>query len=589
MKTKLVARNLAVLGVLGMAACLGNIGDGSSGAGGSSGSGTSSGTSSGTGSGGSGGSGGGTSIQCADVSLAPARLSLISDDQYRNIVHDVFGVAIPASYNGGSLTTQASTSGSYPINEGAQIQMSTLQEYQRAADEVASLITTMAPCTTGAVNATCVESFLRAKLPLAWRRPVTDTEIAGLINIFNLGAPDGVVRQTQLIMEAALIHPAFLYRTELGTNAATATGKINLTSYELASALSFAVTNSAPDAELWAKAQDGSLTSDPTVLPAEVTRLMSLPAVQANLMKKVSYFLDFEALPYVQKDASAYPGYAALQPILYQSAQMFLGSIIWSGTFSDLFTSNTIYANQAMAAAYGLPAVSGTQLTQVTPPAGTYNAGVLTQPALLAASNTAATGDDVIHRGLWIYYNLLGAPPLPPPPANALTVAASLAGKSTRYQAAYRDGVVQGETGSGCGIGCHSKFDPLGIVTMSYDGIGRYRTIDPSETPPAPVDDTTTILPGVLTDETSMTGTPVASAADLANLLVKGRQVSDCAADHLATYMLEHNPDAALVSQPAGTQVCALQKVKDTFHQSGKFADLFSAILTSPAFLTRDL
>src|ERR1700752_4490680 len=33
------------------------------------------------------------------ASLAPARLSLISDDQYRNIVHAVFGVTFPTTTN----------------------------------------------------------------------------------------------------------------------------------------------------------------------------------------------------------------------------------------------------------------------------------------------------------------------------------------------------------------------------------------------------------------------------------------------------------------------------------------------------------
>jgi predicted anti-sigma-YlaC factor YlaD len=117
----------------------------------------------------------------------------------------------------------------------------------------------------GAVNAACMETYLRNTLPRAWRRPVTDSEIVGLMGIFSMAS--GETRQTQLTMEAALIHPAFLFRTEIGNDAATATGKVQLTPYELASAVSFAVLNSVPDAGLWAKAQDGSLTQSAVLAP----------------------------------------------------------------------------------------------------------------------------------------------------------------------------------------------------------------------------------------------------------------------------------------------------------------------------------
>jgi hypothetical protein len=583
MSTKLCTRNLALLSVLAMVACVGTVGNGgpnqavSSGSAAGSTSASSTGGSAGGGfNGSSGGASSVTSATCTQGgSFAPARLTLISDDEYRNIVQDVFGVTFPATT---TVSTVTSDTGSYAYDESATLQTTTVQDYLRAADTVASLLTSMPPCTTGAVNATCMETYLRNTLPMAWRRPVTDSEIAGLMAVFN-GSTSGQARQIQLTIEAALIHPAFLFRSEIGTDAATATGNVQLTPYELASAISFTLLNSVPDAELLAKAQDGSITQ-PSVLAAEVSRLTALPAVQANLMKLVSYYLDFEKLPFTVKDATAYPEFASLQPTLYQSAEMFLSNIIWTGHFSDLFTTKTIYANQAMAAAYGLPPVSGTQLQAVTPTSDMYGAGVLTQPALLAASNTEAAGDDVIHRGLWIYYNLLCAPTLPPPPANAGSVAMALTGESTRQQASYRDGVEPGVSGSGCGAGCHGRFDPFGLITMSYDGIGRYRTTDPSTTPPGgPIDDTATVLPGVLAGTTIPT--MVSGADEVAQLLMQGRQVSDCAADTLATYMLEHSPDVE------GS--CGLQAVKDSFQASGSFSQLFASILTSPAFATRDI
>ena len=543
---------------------------------------------------GSGGGGITPNAACVqDASFAPARLSLISDDQYRNIVHDVFGVTIPSTV---AISTESSPNGAYPLlNEDAQVVPTTVQEYLRAADQVASQLTSMAPCTMGAVDAACMQTFLSNTLPLAWRRAVTSDEMSGLMTIFNSGAPDGQATQIRLTMEAALLHPAFLYRTEIGTNAASMTsGKVQLTPYELASAVSFAMLNSSPDAQLLSKAQDGTLTQ-PSVLASEITRLMATQAAQANLTKKVSYYLDFELLPLTGKDPTVFPKFAALQSTLYQSSQMFLNDLLWSGSgrFDDLFTSRKIYTNAAMSAAYGLPPVNGTDLQPVTTTGDTYNAGLLTHPALLAASNKLPDTEDVIHRGLWSYYNLTCAPALPAPTPAALAIGASLAGKPTRYQAAFRDAPISdgmGGTvaGSGCAEGCHGRFDPFGLVTMNYDGMGAYRTTDPTTVPPnGPVDTTADIPVGVLTGipANTMVGTAgfvhVNNVSDMAQLFLSGRQASDCAAGTLATYTMDHSPDLE--------NSCQLQTVRNSFKQSGSFTDLFASILKSPAFLTRDI
>jgi hypothetical protein len=70
-------------------------------------------------------------------------------------------------------------------------------------------------------------------------------------------------------------------------------------------------------------------------------------------------------------------------------------------------------------------------------------------------------------------------------------------------------------------------------------------------------------------------------ANDLARRMAESPQVAACAATNLATYMLDHSPDVE------GS--CELEEIKARFQRSGSFADLFVSILTSPAFLTRDL
>jgi hypothetical protein len=410
-----------------------------------------------------------------------------------------------------------------------------------------------------------VEPFLREKLPRAWKRPVTDAEIAALMAIFDGGLADGGQRALDLVMEAALGSGAFLYRTEIGTDASGTTGSVPLTAYELANALSFSLLGTVPDDALWSKAADGTITQ-PAVLSAEVERLLTLQPARDVLTKRVSYYLDVEKIPVVSKDAMAFPEFTAtLQNSLYQSAQLFLKDLVWNGSIGDLFTSTKYYANQEIAKVYGLPPVPGDGMIEVQLPAE-RNAGILTQPGLLTTTNPHVASDDVVHRGLWIYTNLACGVTIGTPPPNADAVFKTLMG-TDREKAQARDALPQ------CG-GCHAFFDPFGMASNNFDPIGRYRSIDPQDNKPVVSQSTIKGLGPDLDGD-------VSSLKDIADRLKTGRRVSDCATKVLAQYTLNHNPNEE--------NSCALEQIKDSFANSGKFADLFTAILTSPAFATRDL
>jgi hypothetical protein len=558
MKTQFGAGCFAILTALGLAACSGQIGDDVTGGGANGPNGQP--------------TGGDTTIMTPDgktiqcnknASFSSARLMLINDEQYVNTIRDVFGVTFMGDVTGGK-----DMSGVYNFNAAELAQMSTpmAEAYMRAADQVAGAIK---PCGTSAVNATCMKDFLTQKLPLAWRRPVTDTELNGLMDIFNLGLPDGTGRAVQITMEAALGSEAFLYRSEVGKFVAGMTGPNALTAHELASAVSFALTNSAPDAQLKAKADDGSITQT-TVLSAEVDRLMALPTARANLKRKVSYYLNFEKIPIVTKDQMAYKEFSpALQQSLYQSSQKYLDDIMWSGKFADLFTDTNIYADATLASVYKLPNVTGTQLVKVDGKAAGYSAGILTQPGLLASSNIHAGTDDIVHRGLWVYNNLVCGISIGVPPANADSVFATLMG-TPRQKALARDKLS-------CGA-CHGSFDPFGLVTETFDPIGRYRTTDPDPAANGAKMETSATIN--VTDADDING-DVADVNALAAKLASGRRASDCATVYLSKFMLDHNPDVQ--------NSCLIQQVKDDFAKGGSFPDLFRSLLTSPAFLTRDL
>jgi hypothetical protein len=109
-----------------------------------------------------------------------------------------------------------------------------------------------------------------------------------------------------------------------------------------------------------------------------------------------------------------------------------------------------------------------------------------------------------------------------------------------------------------CGA-CHAGFDPFGLVTESYDPIGRYRTVDPEKG--GPIDNSATIA----SLGPDLDG-PVKNVNEVGQKFIAGRRASDCAATKLAKFTLDHNPDVE--------NSCLLAQVKDNFKQSGSFAEL---------------
>ena len=96
-----------------------------------------------------------------------------------------------------------------------------------------------------------------------WRRPLTDAEVNSLDGLYTTaaGQGDGPEGGLKTVVQALFLSPNFLYRSELGDTSRTAVTR--LTDYELASALSYTLWDTAPDAELLELAQQGRCATRP--------------------------------------------------------------------------------------------------------------------------------------------------------------------------------------------------------------------------------------------------------------------------------------------------------------------------------------
>ena len=198
------------------------------------------------------------------ASLAPARVWRLTDAQYVNVVAQVFGVRVPSEVTAADAAPPDFSN----FSEAPEltVQASTVTAYQKAAHAaattaVAANLPMFLPCGKAPSDA-CVQGFIRNRVARAFGRLVTDSEVQDLLAMYHAGLAESVAAGVRMIIEATLQSPSFLYRTELGPQAAGGpTAKVKLTPFELASAVSFALLDSVPDDELWGHAVDGTLTT----------------------------------------------------------------------------------------------------------------------------------------------------------------------------------------------------------------------------------------------------------------------------------------------------------------------------------------
>ncbi len=510
-------------------------------------------------------SSGGDAAPCdSSASLAPARIWRITDEEYVKVVSQVFGVGMPAE------VTEPAVPGADFSNtsEHAQVNIDIAKQYQSAAHQAALLavsshLKAFLPCGEQAPSDACIEGFIRNRVARAFSRAVTATEVQSLVALYKSSGADGVATGIRLIIEAALQAPSFLYRTELGSAPDSGpTAKVTLTPYELATAISFALTDSVPDDALWAKAEDRSIVR-PEVTSAEVERLLALPITQKNLSHMAGFWLGTEKIPAATKD-DTYPMYTAqVQSDLYASTQLFVQDVFSNGTVTDLLTSSKLYMNESLAKVYGVSGVTGTAMQAVTSTAPERSMGIISQPGILAAFGHPYE-TDVVHRGLYLYYSFACGVAIPPPPDGAFAANQNLPANSTqRDRANFR-------AGNGACKPCHANFDPLGLATEHYDGIGRYSATNAH----GDIDSSSTVI-----NLGELNG-PISGLPDLVARLKTGRRVPDCAVTNLSQFVLGREVKT--------DHSCALAAIKDKFAATGSFKDYYRAILTSPGFVTRD-
>jgi hypothetical protein len=434
-----------------------------------------------------------------------------------------------------------------------------------ATDAVAQL-SKFLPCDpASASEAACVDQFLDGFGKRAWRRPLTQVEKDNLKGAFTEGRTKTFADGVQAVMQVMLMAPQFLYRYEQGAPI-TATTAAQLTSWEMASRLSYLLWATMPDAQLMQLAETDQLTK-PDVVLAQARRLAKDKRFLAGVTNFVGQLLDVDQLPTLDKDTMTLPTWKPeLRDPMRTEADRFLEYVLsdeGGGKLSTFLTANFSFLNAPLAAFLGVSGVTGTDFQKVALDP-TRSSGFLTQPGWLAVHGNPDDGlTSLVFRGKFVRENLLCSP-IPDPPPNAQDENPPFTAMTTA-----REWSDLRRAKPTCGA-CHQTMDLIGFGFENFDPIGKYRTIDRGK----PVN-----AKGML-DNSDVDG-DFEGVPALGQKLAGSKVVSDCVATQWFRY-------AAGRAEDTTRDACSLNTLQTAFSGAGgDLRELFVAFTQTDAFLFR--
>lgn len=318
---------------------------------------------------------------------------------------------------------------------------------------------------------TYAREILTRFMSRAWRRTVTDTEVAQKAKLFTTIRPqchDFEEAMTE-VLAAVLSSPQFLYLSHSNHDS---TVSENIRANErLATRLSIFLWCSIPDQELLTLAEEGKL-SDPAILNAQVDRMLADPRSRRFSEHFVRQWLGLQLLDYLNVDRKVYPQFdPALKEAMLEEPVAFFDEVLRNNqSVLDFIHADYTIANERLAKHYGIDDVYGNAFRRVNLPPQLQRGGLLTQAGLLAM-NSDGKDSHPLKRGIWVLKSLLNDPPPPPPAAvPIIDLADPEIAKMTLKQR------IENHRNQAACKSCHAKIDPWGIAFENFDAVGRWRT-----------------------------------------------------------------------------------------------------------------
>lgn len=490
-----------------------------------------------------------------------AKMAFIVDGQRQGALVDVAALqAAPQTYTRQlTLTAGAHTIGveftndfyEDPNDRNLIVEWFEVEAPARVRVAADARVFTCDPFSGAACVRTVIENFGRK----AWRRPLTSTETDKFVALVGIATTQGddMMKGLELALHATLLSPHFLFRIEQDVNNTPRP----LDDHELAARLSYFLWASAPDAELLALADTGTLRAQ---LPAQITRMLADAKAETLSTQFAGNWLWSRAVEESSPDPVLFASVnAVLKHDMQRQTQEFFKTFYREDRSAlELLTAQDTFLNDRLAAHYGLPLPGSAELTRVAQ-VPELRRGLLGQAGFLTVTSQP-TRTSPVKRGKWVMAQLLCMEP-PPPPANVEAFS-----EATNPTGTLREQFEAHRSKPEC-KGCHQMMDPIGFGLENFDAVGRYRTQD---TGGFDIDST-----GEFADGRSFSG-----PSQLAKTLSADPAFTQCMTRQLFTY--------ALGRAPVAGDRCTLKQMNAAFEQSGyRLPALITALVTSDTFTQR--
>ncbi len=329
---------------------------------------------------------------------------------------------------------------------------------------------------TEAEQSACARQIIEEIGTRAYRRPVDEGDVEGLMALYEHGAAEGGFDVgVRTALQGILASPDFVFRFEEAEPADEAADEVRpISDAALASRLSFFLWGRLPDRELIDVAAQGGL-SDPATFDAQVERMLADPRADALGTRFAAQWLRLQDLDKVHPDALRYPDFheQLARDMRRETVTFFNAMVREGGTLQDFLTADFSYMNERLARHYGIPGVVGEHFRRV-PYADDARRGILGHGSFLTLTSHANRTSPVL-RGKWVMEVLLGSPP-PPPPPDVPELDATDEASDGRFLTV-RERLEQHRANPACNS-CHRVIDPIGVALENYDVTGTWRVRD---------------------------------------------------------------------------------------------------------------
>jgi len=415
--------------------------------------------------------------------------------------------------------------------------------------------------TSAAEGATCASDIISRMGAEAYRRPLVERDLQGLMEFYENGAANGGFEAgIRSALEAILASPHFVFRFE----PPAALGADRIADLALASRLSFFLWGAPPDSELVTLAEEGRL-SDARTLAEQVTRMLDDPRSEALGTRFASQWLRLQDLDKAHPDALTFPDFdQQLSDAMRRETELLFDDLVRrNSSVLKLLTADYTFLNERLAGHYGISGVTGKEFRR-TALTGKQRRGLLGHGSILTMTSHASRTSPVL-RGKWVMQVLLGSPP-PPPPPNVPELDATADADDGRLLTV-RERLEMHRANPACNS-CHRMIDPIGLALENFGVTGAWRIKDNG----VPIDSNSEFYDGQA----------LANAVDLREaLLVYTDAFVTTFAENLMAYALGRRVE--YTDMPAIRAI-----VRDARNNSYRVRSFVSGVVISPAFQNND-